>query len=311
MYDAVRHLYSQSRTLSHLSKEESLLVSKKYFGSELEKGIQEVREKWRAAHNIPQDGTTVFFAPGNELKEAEFCMDSVRKGIKEFLLKYSAPTSLSPKAPALDQYTTIISVQHGSEAESFIRSQLQEKEWFGRVIVVTDEDNEHFSAMASSDMGIIYDGQLIGSAAACHLPTMVLANLRMHHQWFSDLYNRWWTPMNIIADNNIYPELIGGEVWHGKIADTLAEWYVKPEIRYDMVRKMEYFLKDAMSYKPLDRSVVRTRDLVISGETYDEFKDPFRQVAHHLWRDIQNYELRVRPSIPHLSALNVEVPKLY
>lgn len=55
--------------------------------------------------------------------------------------------------------------------------------------------------------------------------------------------------MNIIADNNIYPELIGGEAWFGKIADTIAEWYVKPEIRYDMIRKWEYFLKDAMSYK--------------------------------------------------------------
>jgi hypothetical protein len=64
----------------------------------------------------------VFFAPGNEVKEAEFCLDSVRKGIREFLLKYSAPTSLSPKAPALDQYTTVISVQAGSEAEGYIRS---------------------------------------------------------------------------------------------------------------------------------------------------------------------------------------------
>jgi len=192
-----------------------------------------------------------------------------------------------------------------------VRQFIQEKEWLGRVIIVTNEDNEHFNAMAASDMGIIYDGQLIASAAACHLPTMVLANLRMHHQWFSDLYNRWWTPMNIIADNNIYPELIGGEVWHGKVADTLAEWYVKPEIRYDMVRKMEYFLKDSLSFKPLDRNVVKGRDLVISGEAYDEFKDPFRQIAHHLWADIQAYELRVSAPIPHLSALNAEVPKLY
>lgn len=38
--------------------------------------------------------------------------------------------------------------------------------------------------------------------------------------------------MNIIADNHVYPELIGGEVWHGKIADTLAQWYVDPDTRY-------------------------------------------------------------------------------
>ena len=55
--------------------------------------------------------------------------------------------------------------------------------------------------------------------------------------------------MNILADNNIYPELIGGEVWWGKICDSLAEWYVKPEVRYDKIRKWEYFLKEAMSYQ--------------------------------------------------------------
>ena len=277
-YDAIRHLYSQSKDLKHLVKEESLLISRKYFSADLETAINSVRTDFRTRHHLPQDGTVVFFAPGNEIKEATFCLDSVRRGIREFLLKYSSPTSLSPKAPELEKYTTVISVQSGSEAEQYIRSFVQEKEWFGRVIIITNEDNEHFNAMAAADMGIVYYGQMIASAAACHLPTMVLANLRMHHQWFSDLYNRWWTPINIIADNNIYPEIIGGEAWFGKIADTLAEWYVRPETRYDMIRKMEYFLKDSMSYKPLDRSVVRSRDLILAGDgqAYDEFKDPFR-----------------------------------
>jgi hypothetical protein len=100
----------------------------------------------------------VFFAPGNEVKEAQFSMDSVRRGIREFLFKYSSPSSLSPKAPAMDNYTTVISVQRGSESEAYIREFVQEKEWLGRVIIVTNEENEHFNAMAASDMGIAYDG---------------------------------------------------------------------------------------------------------------------------------------------------------
>ena len=60
--------------------------------------------------------------------------------------------------------------------------------------------------------------------------------------------------MNIIADCNVYPELFGGEAWYGKIADSLAEWYVKPESRYDLIRKWEYFIKDALCYKPVDRT---------------------------------------------------------
>ena len=180
-YDAIRHIYSQSKELTPLLKEESLFINKKHFASDLEKGIATIRRDFRERHRLPQDGTVIFFAPGNDIKEAEFCLDSVRRGIKEFLLKYSAPTSLSPKAPGLDAYTTVISVQRGSEAESYIRQFAQEKEFFGRVVVVTNDDNEHFNAMAASDMGIVYDGQMIASAAACHLPTMVLANMRMHH----------------------------------------------------------------------------------------------------------------------------------
>jgi lipid A disaccharide synthetase len=272
--------------LTPLLKDESLLINRKHFAADLEKSISAVRSDFRERHRIPKEGTVVFFSPGNEEKEAEFSLDSIRRGVREFLLKYSSPTSLSPKAPALEHYTTVISVQRGSESEAYIRNFVSEKEWLGRVIIVTNEDNEHVNAMAAADMGIVYDGQMIAAAAACHLPTMVLVQMRMHHQWFSDLYNRWWTPLNIIADNNIYPELIGGEAWFGKITDTLAEWYVKPEVRYDMIRKMEYFLKDALSYKAVDRKEVKTRDLIVGGDIYDEFKDPFRQIAHHLWRDI-------------------------
>jgi hypothetical protein len=42
---------------------------------------------------------------------------------------------------------------------------------------------------------------MVSSAAACHLPTMNLINMRMHHHWYHDLFNRWWNDMNIIADN--------------------------------------------------------------------------------------------------------------
>lgn len=85
-------------------------------------------------------------------------MDTVRNGVKEFILKYSSPTSLSPKAPPVSHYTTVISLQKGSEAEEYVRNFLKEKEWFGRLIIVTDENNEHINAMAASDMGMIYDG---------------------------------------------------------------------------------------------------------------------------------------------------------
>jgi len=64
-----------------------------------------------------------------------------------------------------------------------------------------------------------------------------------------DLINRSWNNMDILADKNIYPEFIGGEAWWGKICDSIGEWYVKPEVRYDFIKQWEYFMKDALSYK--------------------------------------------------------------
>ncbi len=82
--------------------------------------------------------------------------------------------------------------------------------------------------MASSNFGFIYDGQMVSSANALHLPVNCLINMRMHQQWLHDYYNRWWNDMNIIADNSINKELIGGEAWFGKICEQLAENYINP-----------------------------------------------------------------------------------
>lgn len=117
MYEAIRHIYSQSKDLQPLLKDESLYINKNYFASDLEKGIDKVRTSFREKHQIDKNNTVIFFAPGNEVKEAEFCLENVRKGVKEFILKYSSPTSLSPKAPPVDNYVTVISLEKGSDVE--------------------------------------------------------------------------------------------------------------------------------------------------------------------------------------------------
>ena len=133
-------------------------ISKKYFTPDLEKGIIHIRDDWRTKHQLNDDQTVIFFAPGNEINEAEFCLENVRRGVKEFLLKYSAPTSLSAKARPLDNFVTVISLHAGSEGERFSREFMSKNEWYGKVIFVSNEGNEHFDAMCGSDLGIIYDG---------------------------------------------------------------------------------------------------------------------------------------------------------
>ena len=288
-----------------------MYISRNHFASEMEKIIAKERTNWREENGIPEDATVVFFAPGNEQAEAEFCMTNVRRGIKEFQLKFSAPTSLSPTAPPADQFYTVVSLHKGSKGEKWVRNYIDQHGWHGKVVYASNENNDHVSAMASSDFGLIYDGQMVSTAAACHLPTMILLKMRMYHQFYHDLYNRWANEMVIIANNNIYPEFIGGEAWWGKICDTLGNWYIRPDTRYDMVRKWEPFLKDSMSYAPIDRTKVKTRDIILEdGEAYDEFKDPWIQVATHLWEDIQSYELKTEPC-KDFEPLRVSIQNLH
>lgn len=118
-----------------------------------------MREQFRSAHSIDSNAYSIFIAPGNEKGEVEFSMENLRKGVKEFLLKYSAPTSLSPKAlPLAGNFVTVISTHKGSQGEQHVKEYLAENEWTGKVVMVTNEDNRHYDAMAASDFGFVYDG---------------------------------------------------------------------------------------------------------------------------------------------------------
>lgn len=165
----------------------------------------------------------------------------------------------------------------GSKVEETVKAFTDEFGWTGRLIVVTEKDNKHFDAMCGADVGVIYDGQMVGSAAALHLPTMVLYNMKKHHQFIHHQTNRWWNTMNVIADCDIYPELVGGEAWFGKIAETLGEWYLKPGKRWDMVRQWEFFLKDSLSRRAPDMLTQGEEALVLAdGHKYEAFNDPMQ-----------------------------------
>ena len=113
--------------------------------------------------------------------------------------------------------------------------------------------------------------------------------------------------MNIIADNHVYPELIGGEAWFGKVADTLGSWYLNPDTRYTMIRKFDGFVAEGMSYKPVDRSQVSTRDIILNdGRSYNVYVDPFTVATNKIWEDMQAYQLRGN-AIHNVDAIKTRV----
>lgn len=54
-----------------------------------------------------------------------------------------------------------------------------------------------------------------------------------------------------------------------------------------MIKKCNGFVQEGMSFKPIDRSKVRSRDLVLEdGQSYDQYYDPFLLTARHIISDI-------------------------
>lgn len=94
------------------------------------------------------------------MDEVNFTFEQVREGIKEFLLKYSAPTSLSPIAKPLKYFHTVISLNEGTESERVFRELMNKSvdPWFGSFEIVSNTSNKHIEAMAASDFGLAYDG---------------------------------------------------------------------------------------------------------------------------------------------------------
>ena len=98
-----------------------------------------------------------------------------------FLVYQSKAISNLTKARPVDSFVTVISTHAGSPGEKYMKEFVAKSEWLGKVIFVDNTENQHLDAMCASDLGISYNGQMISSAAACHLPTMNLFEMRMHH----------------------------------------------------------------------------------------------------------------------------------
>ena len=65
-----------------------------------------------------------------------------------------------------------------------------------------------------------------------------------------------------------------------------------------------------MSFMPLDRSEVRTRDLMVDGQAYDQFYDPYTLATRQMWADIEGYQGLGEYAHNNVNDLNVQVPRL-
>ena len=126
----------------------SITLNSRFLFSDIEKARKVVSERFRKQHNIEEDDTVVFLAPGDTIIENDYCLDAFRMGYNEFIYKYSYPTSLSFYAPNKNKFRLVISLHKGTKSDQHIRSFISQNDFSTDVIIVTNENNEHFDAMS-------------------------------------------------------------------------------------------------------------------------------------------------------------------
>jgi hypothetical protein len=220
-YEAIRHLYERSGLFPHLLKENSLLASREHSMDDFEKARIKIGEQFRQKHNIQQDHTVVFLAPGDTIEENEYTLEAFRRGFNEFILKNSYPTSLSNYAPPKGNFKLVVSLHKGTQSEKYIRKFLEENQYETDVIIVTNEGNEHYDSICASDFGVVYNGQMVNAAACLHLNFFTMQNMNDLHYFWHTWENRWLADINVNADRPAVKEMAAGEFWFGKICEQL------------------------------------------------------------------------------------------
>lgn len=220
-YDAVRHLYVKSGLFPQMVKENSILASREHSMEDFEKARSKISEEFRNKHNIKPDHTVVFLAPGDTVQENEYTLEAFRRGYNEFILKNSYPSSLSHYAPPKSNFRLVVSVSKGTKSEEYVRKFFKDFGTETDLIIVTNEDNEHFDAICASDFGIVYNGQMVSSAAALHLNFFTMQDMNDLHYFWHTWENRWLADININADRPAVKEMAAGEFWFGNICEHL------------------------------------------------------------------------------------------
>lgn len=315
-YEALKFAFSEGG-FKQLIKENSILVSRHNRLEDVETARTHISENFRDKHNIHKEDTVVFFAPGDTIDENEYSLHEFVKGYNQFIHKYTYPTSLSPYSASKSQMKLIISVHKGTSSERYVREFLNnnknnEYDISTDYIVVTNENNEHYSAICASDFGFVYNGQMLSSAAALHLDVITMQNMNDLHYYWHTWENRWLSDINVNADRPVIPEFAAGEYWFGKIANNLAEMHTNTERKWDQVRALRPFINNLLSYKELNRDdgyKIRDKEYIKGDRTeYDEYVDPIYSMSKSVYTSMSEYKNRIA-FMPDISILK-SIPSL-
>lgn len=255
---------------AHLLSNDSVLMNRDHFYSETEQFIESERRTFRESNGIPPQATVLFLAPGNQLSEIRWSLPILQNTANLFISEYAEPFSKRSESRPLEHFVVVIPVI--GEPGQLIKDTFVPEQWKGRV-VFADTEQDRKSALAGSDLAICYNGDIVTECLVNQLTTIVIQNMRKLEFYCLLAWNRFTNDMNILADGNLFPEIIEGQCHAPKLLETLQEWYESPAHKFWPLQGFEMYLHSMLPMKK--------RELGMGA--HHEYYMPSHLLAQSVW----------------------------
>lgn len=221
-YRAYRFLLSRSSEGKDLLEDDAVWMHRTHFYAEVEPFIVAERTRFREKHQIKAQETVLFFAPGSNLEEVAWTLPHLIGTANLFAQTYEVVDGqhviVLPTTPAI---------------KSKVQKAVNEAKWHKNTrVIILETEEDKYSALAGSDLGIVYNGEIAGECLANQLSTVVIQNMTKIEFYVMTSWNRFINDMNITADGPLYPEIIEGQCHPPKLVEVIGEWYTSPPARF-------------------------------------------------------------------------------
>jgi hypothetical protein len=200
---AYRFLLERNPDASRLLGSDSVFMHRTHFWMETEPFINAERKRFRAKFDIPDTTTVFMIAPGNAEREVNWAVPRLQSTFQKLMGQI--------EAKGLNSDDFVIVMPTSPSCRSAIQSASNSGTWKAKVIY-TESEEDKYSAMAGSDIGICYNGDIVTECLVNQLPTIVLQDYNKTEFYFMLSWNRMCNDMNIIADGPLFPEIVEAQL---------------------------------------------------------------------------------------------------
>eukprot|EP01017_Pseudomicrothorax_dubius_P040117 TRINITY_DN6235_c0_g1_i1.p1 TRINITY_DN6235_c0_g1~~TRINITY_DN6235_c0_g1_i1.p1 ORF type:complete len:520 (-),score=148.07 TRINITY_DN6235_c0_g1_i1:513-2072(-) len=232
----VDYLYRNSEKLRPFAQDNKIYIAKESHAQVIENLVNQERSRFREKRGIHETATVIYANLGQSDKEINWFVDLVRKSINEFLARYSKSGDIPARLVSPENFVLVLA--SGGKAEHLRSLQFPVK------TVVVEGDNDRFSAIAASDIGIVPNGELVEECAAAQLPTMIIDNLSHIHSYYMLLYNSFNNDLNIAIKGEGYPEITNGEISPYKVSIVLKQFFENPKLKFTFIQRYEKLMSN-------------------------------------------------------------------